>query len=162
MQFLRRYFSRRQDIEDVVQEAYLRAYVAEQKKEIAHPKGFLFRIAKNVALTELSSKSRQVTDYLEEAGVPLESSAGASVTEEIEAQEALGIYCKAVSTLPDKCREVFLLRKVYGLRHKEIAKIMSLSLSSVAKYLHQGGVVCEAYRHESDSRRAFGSMQGRK
>ena len=142
--FLRRYFARQQDIEDVVQETYLRAYVREQTNEIEHPKGFLFQVAKNVALTELTRKSRQITDYLEETGVPLIAGAEASVDQEVEAQEMLGLYCDAIATLSDKCREVFLLRKVHGLRHKEIAERMSLSVSSVAKYLRQGVLVCEA------------------
>ncbi len=51
--FLARFFSDYQDIEDVAQEAYLRAYVAEQQKEIEQPKAYLFRIARNLALTQL-------------------------------------------------------------------------------------------------------------
>ena len=42
--FLARFFQDNRDIEDVAQEAYLRAYVAEQKREIEQPKAFLFRI----------------------------------------------------------------------------------------------------------------------
>jgi len=51
--FLARYFTEQQDIEDVVQETYLRAYGAETRNEIEHPKAFLFQIAKNLALTDL-------------------------------------------------------------------------------------------------------------
>ena len=39
---------------------------AEQKKHIEQPKAFLFRIARNVALNELTRKSRQITDFIEE------------------------------------------------------------------------------------------------
>ncbi len=63
--FLARFFSNSQDIEDVAQEAYLRAYVAEQKKQIEQPKDYLFRIARNLALTKLKKKSNKITDYLE-------------------------------------------------------------------------------------------------
>ncbi len=59
--FLTRYFSERQDIEDVVQETYLRAYGAEQKKVIEHPRAFLFQIAKNLALTELKKSPDRFT-----------------------------------------------------------------------------------------------------
>src|SRR5215468_10948978 len=65
--FVARYLSSRHDVEDVVQEAYLRAYMAEKERAIDQPKAFLFRIAKNVALTNLTKKSRQITDYIEEA-----------------------------------------------------------------------------------------------
>ena len=34
------------------------------------------------------------------------------------------MYCEAVASLPEKCRQVFLVRKVHGLAHKEIASRM--------------------------------------
>ncbi len=157
--FLRRYFSKQQDIEDVVQETYLRAFAAERKKGIEHPKAFLFRVAKNVALTELTKKSRQITDYLEESSASVAMETDASAYEETEAQEILGRYCDAVATLPDKCREVFLLRKVHGLPHKEIAERMSLSASSVAKYIAQGVLTVETATSDNYSTRVFSSRQ---
>ena len=153
--FLSRYFSNRQDIEDVVQETYLRAHIEEQKKGIEHPKGFLFRVAKNVALKKLSRKSRQITDYIEDLSSPEVFETEASVAEHLEAEELLGLYCEAVSTLPPKCREVFLLRKVHGLAHKEIAARMDLSLSSIDKYLRRGILTCEAFVRERQGRRAL-------
>jgi RNA polymerase sigma factor (sigma-70 family) len=143
--FVARYFSNQQDIEDVVQEAYLRAYAAERDRDIEQPKAFLFRIAKNVALTKLTNKSRQITDYLEEATAVAAIETAASADQEAAAHELLGLYCDAVVALPDKCRKVFCLRKINGLSHKEIAARMSLSVSSVEKYLRQGILACDAY-----------------
>lgn len=150
--FLARFFSDREDIEDVAQEAYLRAYVAEQQKEIEQPKAYLFRIARNIALTELTKKSRKITDYLEESGASVVIECGPAADSEVEAQESLGLYCEAVAALPEKCRQVFLLRKVHGLAHKEIAKRMSLSVSSVEKYLHRGILECKAFVQEREGR----------
>jgi RNA polymerase sigma-70 factor (ECF subfamily) len=148
--YLGRFFSDRQDIEDVAQEAYLRAYVAEQQKEIEQPKAYLFRIAKNLAFTELTKKSKKITDYLEESGASVVIECGPAADSEVEAQESLGLYCEAVAALPEKCRQVFLLRKVHGLAHKEIAQRMSLSVSSVEKYLHRGIVECKAFVQERE------------
>jgi len=148
--FLARFFSDRRDIEDVAQEAYLRAYVAEQQKEIEQPKAYLFRIAKNLALTKLTKKSEKITDYLEESGAYMVVEFGAAVDSEVEAQETLGLYCEAVAALPEKCRQVFLLRKVHGLAHKEIAKRMFLSVSSVEKYLLRGILECKAFVQEHE------------
>lgn len=143
--FLNRFFSSQQDIEDVVQEAYLRAYVAEQKKVIDQPKAFLFTTARNIALTKLTEKSKQITDYLEDSLKPDDLEISPSADEIAEAQEQLSIYCAAVAALTGKCREAFLLRKVHGLAHKEIAKQMSLSISSVEKYLRTGALMCNTY-----------------
>ena len=153
--FLTRYFANRQDIEDVVQETYLRAHIEEQKKGIDHPKAFLFRVAKNVALKKLSRKSRQITDYIEDLASPVVTETEASVDEHLEAEELLGLYCEAVTTLPPKCREVFLLRKVHGLAHKEIAERMNLSASSIDKYLRRGILACEAFVREREGHRTL-------
>lgn len=159
--FLARFFSNSQDIEDVAQEAYLRAFAAEQKKtSIEQPKAFLFRIAKNVALNKLTKKSRQITDFIEDVSTSIVLESEASAEEEVDAQELFGLYCEAVASLPEKSRQVFLLRKVHGLAHKEIAARMLLSVSSVEKYLRQAILTCRAFiaenqgnmgRHQSDS-----------
>lgn len=150
--FLARFFSDRQDIEDVAQEAFLRAYVAEQQKEIEQPRAYLFRIAKNLALTKLTKKSKNITDYLEESGASVVIEWGAAADSEVEAEESLGLYCEAVAALPEKCRQVFLLRKVHGLAHKEIAERMSLSVSSVEKYLFRGVLECRTFVQKHEGR----------
>jgi len=148
--FLARFFANRNDIEDVAQEAYLRAFVAEQQKDIEQPKAYLFRIAKNVALTKLTKKSEKITDYIEECSASVVIEYGAAADSEVEAEESLGLYCEAVAALPEKCRQVFLLRKVHGLSHKEIAQRMSLSVSSVEKYLLRGILECKAFVEERE------------
>jgi RNA polymerase sigma-70 factor (ECF subfamily) len=146
--FLKRFLARflsAEDVDDVAQEAYLRAYLAEQRAPIEHPTAFLFRVAKNLALTTLTRKSRQIAAYIEAAGGHAAASSVAGVDQEIEAQQCFGLYCEAIASLPVKCRQVFLLRKVHGLSHKEIARRMELSVSSVEKHLRNGILACQEY-----------------
>lgn len=152
--FLTRFLSNQQDIEDVVQEAYLRAYQAEKKKDIEQPKAFLFRIAKNIALTELTKKSRQITDYIEDSDPSVVIHNEHTVENEVESQQTLGMYCEAIAALPEKCRRVYLLRKVHGLSHKEIAERLDLTVSSTEKYLRHGVLHCRAYLKERQQYRA--------
>lgn len=148
--FLARFLRVPQDIEDVAQEAYLRAYTAERRELIEQPTAFLFRVAKNLALTRLSRKSQQITGYIEEACSNAETRLAAGSDEEIEAQQCLGLYCEAIASLPEKCRQVFLLRKVHGLTHQEIGEHMNLSISSVEKYLRQGILVCRTHLQQRE------------
>lgn len=140
-----------QDIEDVAQETYIRAYMAEQRETIDQPKAFLFKVAKNLALTRLSKKSRMITSYIEEAGAAVVTETAAAIDEELEAQQCFSLYCEAVASLPEKCRQVFLLRKVHGLSHKEIGDRMGLSISSVEKYLRSGILACQTHLKEQES-----------
>lgn len=144
--FLAKFLSSEQDIEDVAQEAFLKAYSAEQDKgSIEQPKAFLFSIAKNLALNELTRKSRQMTDYLEDcqSGLSLESQT--TVENEVEADISIGLYCEAVANLPEKCRRVYLLRKVHGFSHSEICSRLGVSRSTVEKYISMGSISCRDY-----------------
>lgn len=143
--FLRRFLQRQQDIEDVAQEAYLKAFSAEQGKDIEYPKTFLFTIAKNIAINEISKKSRQITDYIEECKTPPLTESSATAENELEAQQSLGIYCEAVAALPEQCRRVYLLSRVQGLKQKEIAESLGISLRAVQKHLASGVSKCSAF-----------------
>jgi len=48
--FLSRFFPRAQDVDDLAQETFLRAFAAEAERDVLSPRAFLYRIAKNLAL----------------------------------------------------------------------------------------------------------------
>lgn len=144
--FLAKFLNREQDIEDIAQEAYLKAYSVEQERgEIEHPKAFLFSIAKNLAINELSRKSRTMTCYLEECQDTPALDSGVATDSEVEAWQTLGIYCEAVAALPEKCRVVYLLRKVHGLSHREIAERLGISRRAVEDHLSRGSLRCRNF-----------------
>ena len=149
--FLKRFFSRSDDVEDMAQEAYLNAYRAEQERDIAEPKAFLFRIAKNLALNELNRKSQKMTDYIEDRVASVSLASTETVEEELEARQAVRLYCEAVDALPKRCRQVYLLRKVNGMRHKEIAEQLGITTGAVEKHLCNGVKSCRAYIKEANS-----------
>jgi len=143
--FIGRYLNNAQDIEDVTQEAFLRAYKAERSTDVRQPKSFLFRIAKNVAISQLRSKSRQITDYIEDQPSADVLLSEWSTEDEVMAQQKLGIHCEAVAALPPKCRRVYLMRKVYGMPHKEIAQRLGIAASTVEKHLMKGVEACDRF-----------------
>lgn len=147
--FLRRFFSRTQDIEDIAQETYLRAFDAERCGELVRsPKAFLFRIAKNAALNELVRKSRLLTDYIEDSAAQDVSDKAASAEEQVMGKEKLAMFCRAVASLPAQCRKAFLMRKVYGMSHKDIAEQLGISISTVEKHVASGLLRCSTYLRE--------------
>ena len=132
------------EIDDVSQEAFLRAYKAEQKTPIDQPKAFLFRVAKNMMLSEFSNKSRKMIDYVEDFEQAQQAHASASLEDEVVASQKIGLYCEAIAALPPRCRQVILMKKVYGMSHKEIARRMGVTVSAVEKHLIKGGKKCAA------------------
>lgn len=146
--FISRYLRNAQDIDDVAQEAFLRALSAGRDTDIRQPKSFLFRIAKNVAVSELRSKARQITDYIEDQAASDVLQGEWTAEDEAAARQKLGIHCEAVATLPPQCRRVYLMRKVYGMPHKEIAAHLGLAVSTVEKHLMRGVELCDRYVSE--------------
>ncbi|MGL1956607.1 MAG: RNA polymerase sigma factor [Colwellia sp.] len=143
--FVKKFIGTEQGVEDIVQEAYLKARRAEQHTKIVEPIAFLVQIAKNLALDELNKKARQATGFIEEHLEDIPHHGTASLESEAEAQESIRIYCQAIEQLPKQCQKIFLLRKVHGLKHKEIAKKLVVSLSTVEKNLKQAGLFCDEY-----------------
>lgn len=146
--FISRFLPNTHDIEDVSQETFLRAFTVEKSRVIEQPKSFLFRIAKHVALTQLTRKSRQITDYLEDFDDSEVLLIEDTVEDEVIARETLGIHCEAVAGLPPQCRRVYLMRKVYGMSHKEIAGKLGIAVSTVEKHLIKGVEQCDRYVRE--------------
>jgi RNA polymerase sigma factor (sigma-70 family) len=151
--FIGRFLRSPSDVEDVAQEAFLRAFTVELRRPIEQPKSFLFRIAKHVALTQLTRKSRKLTEYIEDADESRVIQEDSSAEEEISAQQILALHYEAMSALSPQCRDVYLLRKVHGLSHKEIAENRGIAVSTVEKHLMKAVEHCDRYvRERTESR----------
>ncbi|NOX69990.1 MAG: sigma-70 family RNA polymerase sigma factor [Gammaproteobacteria bacterium] len=147
-----RFLVRRQDIEDVVQDTFLKAYESEKKQVITSPKSYLFKIAKNIALNELSKKANQLMDYMgdmEELNVIDNRLYG---ERELEVRQRLVAFNKAIEALPPQCQRVFIMRKIFGFSHKEIAQRLNITVKTVEKHLTKGLARCQAALQSDDDR----------
>ncbi|GBL04349.1 RNA polymerase sigma factor [Glaciecola sp. KUL10] len=127
------------EIEDIVQETYVRICQLECEDKIEKPKSFLMKTARNLALdynkkaeTRLSDHAETENDYL------LHKDENDEVYAHIASNNEFAEFCEAVRQLPQQCRRVFVLKKVYGYSQKEIAKDMNISQSTVEKHISQG------------------------
>lgn len=148
--YLARFVHRREDIDDMAQETYLRAYKATEKRLIEFPKAYLFKVARTVAMSELTQKMQQMTDYLEETPSE-EPGVDGRVDEELMAEQRVALYCDAIAELPPQCRRVFLMRKVHGLSHKAIAAELDITVSAVERNMTRGLCQFKRYIDRRDS-----------
>ena len=149
---LSRFVNRPEDVDELAQETFLRVYAVDDPGSIQSPKSYLFRVAKNLALRELTRKSARLTDYLEEALNTEDQEPGQafSLEDEIVAQQKVAQYCEAIATLPPQCRKVFLLRKVHALSYKDIAQRLNVSISAVEKQVAVGIAKFDHYMIEQE------------
>jgi RNA polymerase sigma factor (sigma-70 family) len=145
--YLGRFSLRTEDVEDLAQETFIRAFAAESTQKIRFPKALLFRIARNLALNEKAKISNATTDSLEDLA---ETSVIADVSQiaaddEMCARQEVRLLAQAVANLPPQCSRVFLLRKVNGLSYKQIASRLNISVSTVEKHVALGMLRCSDY-----------------
>jgi RNA polymerase sigma-70 factor (ECF subfamily) len=133
-----RYLRDREDVEDVAQEAFIKAFRAlpRFRGESAFYK-WLYRIAINTAKNHLVARSRRPpgvdvdvedADFMDGADVLRESEnpEAALARDELSAEINL-----AISQLPDDLRSAVTLREFDGLTYEQIAEIMDCPVGTV-------------------------------
>ena len=145
--FLRRFIKSREGIDDLAQEAFLRAFAAESGRLIESPKAFLFKVARNLALNEIARKASVTIEPLGdfEGQSVLEDSSQAAVDDAVDGRERIRMLARAIAALPPQCAKVFILRKMQGLSQKEIAARLNISVRTVENHVALGLVRCNAY-----------------
>jgi RNA polymerase sigma-70 factor (ECF subfamily) len=146
-----RYFRRPQEIEDIVQEAFVRVLEAQNSRKIQVDDAYMYRTTRNLALNTLKKSETRLTDTVGDLlseTVLLES---ISLEDEFESRERFQLFCSAVRQLPRKCQRVFILRKVYGLSLKEIAERMDISVKTVEVHMTKAIVRCTDYMDAEDN-----------
>jgi len=119
------------EIDDVVQDAYSRLLRAHTEGTVVSPRAFLFQVARNLALNQVRRRSYTHPATYAEPDVTniLDSSAG--VPETVARAEDVRLLIAAIQTLPERCRQIFTLRKIYGFSQKEIAARLGISEHTV-------------------------------
>ncbi|HRE82675.1 MAG TPA: RNA polymerase sigma factor [Opitutaceae bacterium] len=143
--YLRRKFPTLTDVDDVVQESYLKIVKARLEGRLYSARGFLFTAARNVALDVFRRRpgNRSVAN-LDETPVLLNEE-GAGVAERVCRDQELALLGAAIESLPLRCRQVFKLRKIYGLSHREIAAQLGISERTVNVQVGHGVRRCADY-----------------
>ncbi len=131
--------------DDILQEAYLRVLQAHEKGPMQSPKAFLFAVARNLALDQV--RHRQAAGErdlarIDDLNVVDET---ADVSETVARNQELELLTQAIQSLPDRCRRIFTLRKVYGLSQADIAQELAVSEHTVSAQLTIGLHKCAEY-----------------
>ncbi len=125
------------DVDELLQETYARLLTlgASEQPEPRSIRAFALTVARNVALGWL--RRRQIVPMASMADLAeLETlDEGEQVDEIINTHQELMLLRAAVARLSTRCREVFTLRRVYGLSQKEVARELGIAEHTVERHL---------------------------
>jgi RNA polymerase sigma-70 factor (ECF subfamily) len=137
--FLRR-VRRRDEAEDLTQEVFLRMVRSLQRADdggggrIDNPEAFLFRTAVNL-LRDRARRAKTFAEHLAEAVHRGESVEVRSPERVLQGRQSLRSALAALEELDARTRDVFILHRLEGLKHAEIASLYGVSSSSIEKYM---------------------------
>lgn len=138
IQFLRHHWRHADDVEDILQDIYLRLYEAALKEIPTHSRQFVFTTARNLLVDRI--RNAQI--------VPIEGVADLDALQVAQdlpgpdrsaiARDELRRLQAALDRLPPRAREAVVLARIEGLPGKEIARRMGLGETTVSYHLTNG------------------------
>lgn len=137
---LRRYFRRRvpeADVDDLIQDVFVRLQSAQGTAPIRNVEGYLFAIAHNVLISRYRRQTARAA-FLHDEWVEGRDVADPLSPERIAiGQEEYRRVVAAIRNLPPRAREAFELHRFENLTYQAIAQRMGIARDSVKELMHR-------------------------
>ncbi|ADF52087.1 RNA polymerase sigma factor [Zunongwangia profunda] len=114
--------------EDITQQTYIKFWENREKIDIDNsPKSYLYTIAYNSFLDskKREQKERSYIDQLHRAAIEEETNEKEKLELKLERLQ------KVIESLPEKCKKILIMNKMEGLKYKEIADRLDISVKTV-------------------------------
>lgn len=125
------YVNTREIAEEIVSDVFLEVWNNRRNlHQIQQIKPWLLIIVRNKAISYLRKEHPDTTvsfDEIEDYYIPLVQSPDHAIISEEEIKK----INQAISSLPPKCKEVFMLAKIEKTPYKEIAQILNISVKTI-------------------------------
>lgn len=123
--------------QEVVQEAFLKLWKADQEKVELHAKAWLFRVCRNHAIDLIRKHKKLSENEVDEERLISEDPKDHSIEKRMIKQEEASHLLNEVRKLSQKHQEVLRLKFEEELSYKEISAITGHSSSYVGVLLHE-------------------------
>lgn len=138
--FSKTFLKLEEGIDDILQEVFIKIW--QNRKKIRTPDtfgSFIFTITRNLLLNELRTrlKNEKIKEKIGKLAVAIEY----SFIEQLESDEIKIKIDRAIMELPDRQKEIFILSRIEGLSHKEIAERLLITSKTVEYHLAKATVL---------------------
>lgn len=128
--FAFRFLKDEDEARDIVQEVFIKVWnKQDQMDQVENMEAWCMQVTRNMSLDRLKSKQYKYTDSMKDDFDV--SSGGETPYRFVETNDTMTNINRMISNLPEKQRQVILLRDVEGYSYKEIADIMEIDMNQV-------------------------------
>lgn len=129
--FSNKYLNDREEAQEIVQEVFVKIW---EGRETINPednlKAYLFKIAQNLSLNKLKRKKVE-SRYIEIFKLVYIENQEISSHESLIIKELEVHISNSIEKLPTQCRKVFEFSRIDGLKYREIADVLHISIKTV-------------------------------
>jgi RNA polymerase sigma-70 factor (ECF subfamily) len=134
------YVGRKDEAENIVQDAFAEIWEArgEYFYKMNHLRAFLLAAIKNKCIDHLrhqrivrETESKMQEIYLLDRQMKIDSLESLNPCLLFEGENIDSAIAKAIDSLPEKCRQIFIMNKWEGKKQKDIARELNLSINTV-------------------------------
>ncbi len=134
---------------DVTQETFLRIASLASLRSLQNPRAFLYKTAINITIDLFRRQKKQTLRLVDLEEAQAFPSVHPDPERTLAGKEDIHRLSQAIADLPPKCRHVFLLHKVKGKSHREIAEGLGISRNMVEKHIMKGLAYCRQRLEEN-------------
>lgn len=138
---LLRYFGRRVSepsvAEDLTQQVFERLLRRGEIESIDHLNGYVFQTARSVFADYLRSRSSHHAGAHESFQESLHGDVDFSPEHVLVKRERLARVIELLQVLPERTRVIFVLRRLEGVKYRDIATELGISVSAVEKHMER-------------------------
>lgn len=160
--WLRRASVRAAEIDDIVQEAYSRIARLDDFHHISNPKAYFLEVTRNVLFEQLRRSQIIRIDTIAEMDGPIIPDESPDQERVLIGKDEIARLKRLIDGLPDRCRTMFVMRKVEGLSQRQIAERLGVSENTVETQVGRGlRLILGAWTNETNERHARKDNQQR-
>jgi RNA polymerase sigma factor (sigma-70 family) len=125
------------EVQDLVQQVFLRLAQHPEIGEIRNADGYIFQTASNTLKDHVRNTAVREQFIRENIEIGHEGRSDFSPERVLLGRESVAQLADALRQLPERTRDVFMLRCFEGLKHAEIARLQGISVRTVEKHLER-------------------------
>lgn len=151
--YARKFLSNTEDINDVLQEIFIKAYVNIQSFDVKRKfSSWLYRIAHNELINVLKKQKKRTLPLLNlDTFLPYDfSSNNDNINQKIDGAETEKKLDRCLSRLEPKYREPIILYYLESLTYEEIADVMQIPVSTVGVRIKRAKKIIKSILKELD------------
>ena len=133
--YFRRKTRDQNEIEDLVQDVFLRIAARRSTDEVENVAGYIFQTAASVLADRHRRRTVRHADAHVEFDTDRHSSSDFDAARILESRQSLQTAVAALQKLPERTRDIFVLRRLEGHAYRDIASQFGISVSAVEKHM---------------------------